>query len=481
MGQMNTNKSNATNLDLWLRNEGSGCLTANIVSDGATVGPYHVLGLLGRGGNAEVYRAVADDGTVVALKVPRQRDNATAVDRFRHEVRVLKEQSDRVFPRLVDSGEADGLPWMAMEELFPCERPRTPRAVARYLAMLCKGLERLHTHGLVHRDIKPSNILCRADGSPVLIDFGLVKEATRAAPFPASSAPLSVAADGRAVGHGTPGWAAPEQFTGDDITPAADVYALGMLALDCFQGEPPRSWRPILLRATAPIPSHRYPDAAAFARAIRRRHLPIFGRATGVLLLCAALCAASVAVLRSFTAPADAQKAEVPSARNLYPNPRVQNTAPHLAQRLGFPGDGWLTSSDWPWEIDPEIPGAVRSSYHDHSYSALSVPVDGPARVTVRYRRHFAGDKILGKDPRPRAFFAILDGDETVFLDREGDADASNPLGEECTAVLNLSASFHRLRFVYHHSGTGYTDQFSGVRIVALEIHSERGETPTSP
>lgn len=484
---MNTDKPNAVNLDLWLRNEGAGCLPDNVVSDGAIVGPYHVLGLLGRGGNAEVYRAVADDGTVVALKVPRNRDDAGAVERFRREVRILKEQSDKMFPRIVDSGEAGGLPWMAMEELSPCERPRTPRAVARHLAALCKGLERLHAHGLVHRDIKPSNILCRADGSPVLIDFGLVKEAAKTAPFPASSAPLSVATDGRAIGHGTPGWAAPEQFSGGDITPAADVYALGMLALDCFQGEPPRSWRPLLLRATAPIPAHRYPDAAAFARAIRRRHLPVLGRVAGLLLLCAVLGAATATVLRrppdivitpNSPSPVplqalrdalrDALARSVPSS-----NTRILDTAPHLAKCLGFPGGGWLTSSDWPWEIDPDIPGAIRSSYHGLSYSVLSVPVDGPARVTVRYRRHFAGNKILGSDPKPRAFFAILDGEKTVFLDDEGDADASNPLGEECTTVVDVSEGFHRLRFVYHHSGIGYVDQFSGVRITGLRLEGK--------
>ncbi len=466
---MNTDKPNAVNLDLWLRNEGAGCLPDNVVSDGAIVGTYHVLGLLGRGGNAEVYRAVADDGTVVALKVPRQRDNASAVERFRREVRILKEQSDKMFPRIVDSGEAGGLPWMAMEELSPCERPRTPRAVARHLAALCKGLERLHAHGLVHRDIKPSNILCRADGSPVLIDFGLVKEAAKTAPFPASSAPLSVATDGRAIGHGTPGWAAPEQFSGGDITPAADVYALGMLALDCFQGEPPRSWRPLLLRATAPIPAHRYPDAAAFARAIRRRHLPILGRVAGLLLLCAVLGAATAAVLRP--SPDIATAPKVPSS-----NSQILNTAPHLAKRLGFPEGGWLTSSDTPWEIDPDIPGAIRSSYHDRSYSVLSVPVDGPARVSVQYRRHFAGNKILGEDPSPSAFFAILDGEKTVFLDDEGDADASNHLGEERTTVVDVSEGFHRLRFVYHHNRIGYIDQFSGVRLTELRFEGEEAK-----
>ena len=457
---MNNHNPSAANLDQWLRSNGQGCLPQTILADDAIIGPYRILGLLGRGGNAEVYRAAANDGSVVALKVPRHRDDAASIERFRREIRLLREQPHHAFPRLLDSGESDGLPWMAMEELFPCERPRTARAVARHLAALCEGLNHLHALGLVHRDIKPANILCRADGSPVLIDFGLVKEAAKTAPFPATTAPLSVA-DGHAVGHGTPGWAAPEQFSGGNISPAADVYALGMLALDCFHGEPPRSWRPLLLRATSPIPSHRYHDAAAFARAIRRRRLPAI--IWTVCLLMAGIAVGAMAIRASLERRGRDNAAVTDSD--------VLNYVSNLAEHMGFAPAGWLTSSDCPWEIDPDIPGAIRSCYGGISDSVLSIPVDGPVRVTIRYRRHFAGNAILGKDDsRPHSYFSILNGEHTVFLDAEGDADSSSPLGEECTAVVDIPEGFHRLRFIYHHSGVGYIDQFSGVRIVSLRI-----------
>ena len=449
------------NLEQWLRSKSLGCAPQTVLADGAAIGPYRVLGLLGRGGNAEVYRAAGEDGSIVALKVPRHRDNAAAVERFRREIRLLREQPHKAFPRLVDSGESDGLPWMAMEELFPCERPRTARAVARHLASLCEGLGHLHALGLVHRDIKPANILCRADGSPVLIDFGLVKKATKEESFPTIAGSLSVS-DGQAVGHGTPGWAAPEQFSGDDISPAADVYALGMLALSYFDGHPPRLWRPLLRQATSPLPADRPRDAAAFATALRRRRWPVVGT------VLAALAVAAVAGgIWGANRPASVPKKPFPAT-----SPVRFVFAPALAEQLGWPPSGWLTSPDKPWEIDPDIDGAIRSNgFGGTSTSVLSIPVDGPSRVFVRYRRHFAGTAILPEgDPNPGSFFTVQDGEKVLLLDDEGDADADNPLGEERTATLALADGPHRLEFVYQHNGTGYIDQFNGVRIVSLRV-----------
>ena len=106
----------------------------------------------------------------------------------------------------------------------------------------------------------------------MLADFGLLKAIGEAETTVVAESPSIV--NGREVGVGTPGWSAPEQFFGGGATPSADVYALGMLAEECFGGNPPRAWEKIIRRATAALPRQRYPGVAPMLRAIRCRHRP---------------------------------------------------------------------------------------------------------------------------------------------------------------------------------------------------------------
>ena len=151
---------------------------------------------------------------------------------------------------------------------------------------MCSGLEELHSRGVVHRDLKPDNVLFRTNGEPVIVDLGIAKIQSTGNPH----GEITVV-EGKSVGVGTVGYAAPEQFSGGVITPAADIHALGVLAERLISGASSGiydnwAWRRIIRRATSSIPSERYQTVREFASAIRRRH--------GVRYSLYGLCAAVV-------------------------------------------------------------------------------------------------------------------------------------------------------------------------------------------
>jgi serine/threonine protein kinase len=268
---------------------------------GEEFGGYVLTGFLGRGGSAEVYRATNKAlGTSAAVKI-LHKDTEEAAVRFEREARLLMTDSHPSLPRFFAYGRRNGSPFIVMEELEQREAPSCDAEVARFLLRLCEGVAHLHSLGYVHRDIKPENILFRADGTPVLIDFGLVK---RIAPEDGPSSVNAPAAstisivDGRRLAVGTPGFSAPEQFTGGDITPATDIHALGALADACFGGHPPAAWRPIIRRATSSIPRERYARVSNFAKAVRRRRFRLAAPyATAALAFVIAGCAWAVSAV----------------------------------------------------------------------------------------------------------------------------------------------------------------------------------------
>ena len=240
------------------------------LSRGDTVGEWTIRAFLGRGGSAEVYRAEnLTTGIVAALKVLGKSDDRTR-ERFKRETRLLAEMGSPLFPKCLGAGSADGRLYIAEELLEPMALPSGDLSVARLMLGIAAGVAELHRRGFVHRDIKPRNIMMRSGtGESVLADMGLAKE------FDAGQLERAEAAsvvDGRAVGSGTPGYSAPEQFSGGKIGPAADVHALGVLANVCFSGNPPGAWTKIIRRSTSSIPEQRFATVAEFSRAIRRRH-----------------------------------------------------------------------------------------------------------------------------------------------------------------------------------------------------------------
>ena len=268
----------------------SGCVFGDgrgTFAAGTLFGDWRLTAFIARGGTAEVYCAEHIVlGTPAAVKVLSEPLTDSRKTRFLREAKLLAELKSPAFPAFHGYGEANGCPYIAEELLEPGDLPTGDRQKAKYLLALCDGLKALHAKGVVHRDLKPANILFRKTGEPVIVDLGLAKSVE----VPVVSDGVSIV-DGKAVGVGTPEYAAPEQFTGGDITPASDVHALGVLAEKLLQGRSgilsASSWKKIIRRATSSIASERYQSVDAFAAAIRRRHW----LRNGIIACLSCLCA----------------------------------------------------------------------------------------------------------------------------------------------------------------------------------------------
>ena len=285
--------------------------------DGAVFGNWSVTAFLGKGGSGEVYRAVhVSLGTSAALKV-LVRNESRDRERFVREARLLSELKSASFPQFFEYGEANGFFYLVMELLEPGDLPSGDRDVARFLRQVCDAVAELHARGIVHRDIKPSNILWRTVGRdgpiastsvgsrvprdrgragrvflpvPVLADLGLAKDIAT----PDIGNPISDITIG---GVGTPGYGAPEQMERGEASVASDIHALGVLADRCFDGNPPKTWRRIIERATSSIPERRYQSVAALVKSIQRRNLVRRSWTALAVLLLTGLSAAFAALL----------------------------------------------------------------------------------------------------------------------------------------------------------------------------------------
>lgn len=272
------NDTDIGGLDKFLASSGKGAFPRfqehdNILAAGATLGSWRVEAFLGRGGSGEVYRVVHSVTRTPAAAKVLTRDDEMTKGRFQDEIDFLAQNQLPQFPRYFESGECDGRPYLVLELLEPIDVPTDEKGIAEYLTDVCSCVRALHLSGIVHRDLKPKNIMRRPGGthsraSVVLIDFGLAKD-TFVSARPRTDVSI---VSGKAIGVGTPEYAAPEQLTGGEISPAADIHALGRIANAAFGGDPPRSWETIIRRATSSIPAQRYATVDDFATAIRNRN-----------------------------------------------------------------------------------------------------------------------------------------------------------------------------------------------------------------
>jgi eukaryotic-like serine/threonine-protein kinase len=263
-------------------------------------GRYRVVRKLGTGGMANVYLAEDQElGRSVAIKMldERHSQDEQFVERFRREAKNAAGLSHPNIVSIYDRGQAEGTYYIAMEylegrtlkELLVTRGP-TPLAVAiDYTRQILAALGFAHKHGIVHRDIKPHNVVVAPDGRLKVTDFGIARSGTS-----------QITETGSIIG--TAQYLSPEQAKGAPVTPASDIYSVGIVLYEMLTGSvpftgdtpleiamkhlsttplPPSEKRPevpheldsIVLRALAKDPADRYQSAeemdADLARAAR--------------------------------------------------------------------------------------------------------------------------------------------------------------------------------------------------------------------
>jgi hypothetical protein len=256
-------------------------------------GRYRMIGLLGRGGMGEVYRA--DDlklGQPVALKfLPRAvEQDPERLERFINEVRLSLRVTHPNVCRVFDVAQADGRHYLSMEYVDGEDLSSLLRRIGhlpedkavQIARQLCAGLAAAHEEGVLHRDLKPANVMIDGRGRAKITDFGL--------------AGATAGIKGLEARAGTPQYMAPEQAAGGELSERTDVYALGLVLYELFTGkraldakdvEDPSRRRPstptspsahlrgldpaverAILRCLETDPARRPPSAAAVAAAL---------------------------------------------------------------------------------------------------------------------------------------------------------------------------------------------------------------------
>lgn len=218
---------------------------------GDRAGAFRLVEPLGAGGMGEVWLAERCDGAVeqrVAIKYVRLA-RARLIEQFEREQRVLARLVHPHIARFLDAGrDAQGSPYLVMEYVdgVPIDDYCDRRALdldARLDLFLrvCDAVEYAHRQLVVHRDLKPANVLVCADGSPKLLDFGVAKllDASAVAGLETMQPALTLA------------YAAPEQFRGDAVSTATDVFSLGLLLFRLLAGELPPARRDATLASLA--------------------------------------------------------------------------------------------------------------------------------------------------------------------------------------------------------------------------------------
>src|ERR671927_290829 len=251
-------------------------------------GRYRIVRKLGAGGMANVYLAEDQElGRRVAIKILNERhaNDEQFVERFRREAKNAAGLSHPNIVSIYDRGEAEGTYYISMEylegrslkELILARGPAPIQVAIDYARQILAALRVAHRQGLVHRDIKPHNVLVDGEGRLKVTDFGIAR-----------AGPSQMTEEGSIIG--TAQYLSPEQAQGAPVTPASDLYSVGIVLYELLTGkvpfsgetpvefamkhlsktpEPPSRLRPevprdldfVVMRALGKNPSERYQSA----------------------------------------------------------------------------------------------------------------------------------------------------------------------------------------------------------------------------
>ena len=269
-----------------------------LLDPGAVLDGFTIEECIHSGGMAHIYRVSYADGRPqgfpMAMKIPRMTagDGAENIVSFEVEAQIMQVLVGQHVPRFVAAGDLDRVPYLVMEyvhgrtlqDWLESETAPSVQQITQLGAAMAQAVHELHQQNTVHLDLKPANVLIRANGSAVLLDFGLSCHAH----YP------DLLAEQLRKAVGSPAWIAPEQVVGVRGDPRSDIFAIGVMLYQLCTGElpfgepqtaggmrqrlwmdpvPPRKLKPdtppwlqeVILRCLEPEAAKRYPSGAHLA------------------------------------------------------------------------------------------------------------------------------------------------------------------------------------------------------------------------
>ena len=195
---------------------------------------YRIIGLLGKGGMGEVYKAedLKLDQTVALKFLPDKLEkNADALKRFVGEVKTARQVAHPNVCKVFDIGVSGARHFLSMEFIDGDDLSSLLRRIGRLPSdkaaeisrQICFGLHAIHEAGILHRDLKPANIIIDSNGKARITDFGI--------------AGVEQEISNKQEIIGTPAYMSPEQITGREVTTRSDIYSLGLLLYEIFTGK----------------------------------------------------------------------------------------------------------------------------------------------------------------------------------------------------------------------------------------------------